>query len=239
MILLVKLLIAHLIGDFVLQPNSWIEDKEAKKGKSIKLYYHVLIHTVLTGLILLDYTLLPIALIIGGTHFVIDLCKLSMQNQANKRMVFTADQLAHLLIILILSNYYEPILHTIQMDGAKNQLYLIVLAVLLLVPVSSKTIIILISKWSPKIGDGEEDSLKDAGQYIGILERLFVFGFVILGQIQAVGFLLAAKSVFRFGDLKDPTDRKLTEYILIGTLLSFGIAILIGYTYLYLDKNIK
>lgn len=183
MILLVKLLIVHLIGDFVLQPNSWIEEKEAKKGRSIKLYYHILIHTALTGLVLLDLTLLPIAIIVGGTHLIIDLCKLSMQNQENKRIAFTIDQLAHLLVILILTNYYEPILHTVQINTAKNQLYLIVLAALLLVPVSSKTIKILISKWSPKTGDGEEDSLKDAGQYIGILERLFVFGFVIIGQI--------------------------------------------------------
>jgi hypothetical protein len=51
---------------------------------------------------------------------------------------------------------------------------------------------------------------------------------VILGRWEAIGFLLAAKSVFRFGDLKESKDRKLTEYILIGTLLSFGVAILIG-----------
>jgi hypothetical protein len=61
-----------------------------------------------------------------------------------------------------------------------------------------------------------------------MLERLFVFTFVITGNWEAIGFLLAAKSVFRFGDLKESKDRKLTEYILIGTLLSFGIAILIG-----------
>jgi hypothetical protein len=40
-----------------------------------------------------------------------------------------------------------------------------------------------------------------------------------------VGFLIAAKSVFRFGDLKESKDRKLTEYILVGTLVSFGLAI--------------
>jgi hypothetical protein len=39
---------------------------------------------------------------------------------------------------------------------------------------------------------------------------------------------LAAKSIFRFGDLKESKDRKLTEYVLIGTLLSFGIAIAVG-----------
>ncbi|TVR27761.1 MAG: DUF3307 domain-containing protein, partial [Balneolaceae bacterium] len=39
---------------------------------------------------------------------------------------------------------------------------------------------------------------------------------------------LAAKSIFRFGDLTRSKDRKLTEYILVGTLLSFLIAIATG-----------
>ena len=73
-----------------------------------------------------------------------------------------------------------------------------------------------------------EKSLPNAGKYIGILERLLVFIFVVTGHWEAIGFLVAAKSVFRFGDLKDSRDRKLTEYILIGTLLSFGIAIIVG-----------
>jgi hypothetical protein len=46
--------------------------------------------------------------------------------------------------------------------------------------------------------------------------------------------LLAAKSIFRFGDLKEARERKLTEYILIGTLLSFGIAIATGIVVRYL-----
>jgi hypothetical protein len=54
---------------------------------------------------------------------------------------------------------------------------------------------------------------------------LFVFTFIITGHFEAIGFLLAAKSIFRFGDLKEAKDRRLTEYVLIGTLLSFGIAL--------------
>jgi hypothetical protein len=91
-----------------------------------------------------------------------------------------------------------------------------------------------IAKWSPGKGDQKDESLMEAGKYIGILERLFVFAFVILGHWEAIGFLLAAKSIFRFGDLKESKDRKLTEYMLIGTLISFGIAILAGLSYLYL-----
>ena len=63
---------------------------------------------------------------------------------------------------------------------------------------------------------------------------LFVFVFIITNHWEAIGFLLAAKSVFRFGDLTSSKDRKLTEYILIETLLSFGIAIFLGVLYLYI-----
>ena len=40
-----------------------------------------------------------------------------------------------------------------------------------------------------------------AGEWIGYIERVLILTFVITGNIEAVGFLLAAKSVFRFDDL--------------------------------------
>ena len=40
MILLIKLLLAHIIGDFFLQPEKWVKEKEKKKLKSEKLYFH-------------------------------------------------------------------------------------------------------------------------------------------------------------------------------------------------------
>ena len=111
----------------------------------------------------------------------------------------------------------------------------LVLALLIITFVSSKIIKVWISKWAPETEDKDEESLSQAGAYIGILERLFVFSFVVTNNIEAVGFLLAAKSVFRFGDLKESKDRKLTEYILIGTLISFGIAILTALLYAYIQ----
>lgn len=84
------------------------------------------------------------------------------------------------------------------------------------------------SNWAISLEENHADSLVSAGKYIGILERLFVFTFVVTGNWDAIGFLLAAKSVFRFGDLKESKDKKLTEYILVGTLLSFSIAVAVG-----------
>ena len=98
--------------------------------------------------------------------------------------------------------------------------------------VSAIIIKIIITQWNPESKKENNDSLAKAGRYIGILERLFVFIFVITNHWEAIGFLLAAKSVFRFGDLTSSKDRKLTEYILIGTLLSFGFAIFLGILYL-------
>lgn len=87
---------------------------------------------------------------------------------------------------------------------------------------------VLLANWAKALEESEGESLVNAGRYIGILERLMVFIFVLTDHWEAIGFLLAAKSIFRFGDLKESKDRKLTEYILIGTLLSFGIALLTG-----------
>jgi hypothetical protein len=47
---------------------------------------------------------------------------------------------------------------------------------------------------------------------------------ILLGQPEAVGLLIAAKSILRFGAVKD--DRAASEYVIIGTLASFGWALL-------------
>ncbi|MFW5760036.1 MAG: hypothetical protein ACOCXH_03530 [Cyclobacteriaceae bacterium] len=49
--------------------------------------------------------------------------------------------------------------------------------------------------------------------------------------------MIAAKSVFRFGDLKEAGQRKRTEYILIGTLISFTLSILFGIFTKYLIET--
>jgi len=52
MIILLKLLLAHFVGDFMLQPESWVVDKEEKKIRSMRLYLHFLLHGALVWLFL-------------------------------------------------------------------------------------------------------------------------------------------------------------------------------------------
>lgn len=225
--ILIKLILAHLIGDFFLQPDSWVKEKDKRKLKSPKLYLHVLIHIALLFIVLWDLSQWPIIFIVGLSHFAIDALKLMLQNKKTKRLLFFLDQLLHLLVIVVV--YWIFIATDISLDSilTDNTLILLTAILFLTLPVSiiMKSIFL---KWNiSKLTEGNE-SLKDAGKYIGILERILVFVFVILDHWEAVGFLITAKSVFRFGDLKESKERKLTEYILIGTLISFGIAILIG-----------
>lgn len=229
--IVIKLLLAHLIGDFFLQPTSWIEEKEKKVLRSPKLYLHVFIHVVLLFLILWDISKWPMILIIGSSHLVIDALKLKFQNKKTKRLLFFIDQFLHLLVIVLV--YWFFVAEEVGLDQllTNHTLLLLTCVLFLTLPVSiiMKNIFL---KWNiSKVVEGNE-SLKDAGKYIGILERVLVFVFVIFDHWEAVGFLITAKSVFRFGDLRESKERKLTEYILIGTLISFGIAILIGLLYL-------
>ena len=80
-----------------------------------------------------------------------------------------------------------------------------------------------------KLGaQGEEVDKQEynTGRLIGLLERIFVFLFVLIGQYTAIGFILAAKGVARFQDFK---SRTFAEYVLIGTLLSSLLAMIIAY----------
>lgn len=230
--LLLQLLIAHIIGDFALQPDKWVHHKKKKKHLSPYLYLHLGVHT-LALLLLLQfdsrYWLGIIAIV--ASHFLVDLTKLHLTEKINARLLFIADQLVHIAIIIGVVYAYQP--NALQFDFLYSpKVLLLVLSLLMVTSVSMVIMKLAMSRWS-LIEDNSKDSLQDAGKYIGVLERLFVFGFIVLNQWQAIGLLIAAKSVFRFGDLSKAKDRKLTEYILIGTLLSFGLAIVTGLAYIY------
>lgn len=223
MMLMAQLLLAHLIGDFVLQPASWVEEKERRKARSPKLYFHVLIHFALLMLIVGDLDFWRYALPIAALHLAIDALKLYSQNARSKRRWFFIDQALHLTVLTAAWWIYtEPSITDFQ--GIGPGAAMLALAIVFLTTPVSVVIQVLLSNFSPE--RSKNTSLANAGKYIGMLERLLILLFILVGQWSGVGFLLAAKSIFRFGDLKEAQDRKLTEYIMIGTLLSFGIAIL-------------
>ncbi len=231
MILLTKLFLAHLIGDFMLQPYRWVVHKEAHKAKSKYLYLHILVHFVVTMLLLWDLAYWKMVLIIVVSHYFIDLTKLyTAPFFKNKSIPFFIDQFLHVLVLYACSYYGGVMLQTA--NWFQHLDWGLVTAIVF---VSFPAAIImgkLLEGMSAQI-EFDHKSLSNAGKYIGILERLFVLLFIILGRWEAIGLLITAKSVFRFNDLKEGNSRKLTEYILIGTLLSFGLAMVTGLVYMF------
>ncbi|MFT6996943.1 MAG: hypothetical protein ACJAQ4_000688 [Cryomorphaceae bacterium] len=234
-LIFIKMLLAHILGDFVFQPKKWVEDKLERRHKSKYLYFHILIHLVaLLVIFRFDFEYWLVFLVVPISHFAIDLIKLNLHEKVNARWLFIFDQLAHLLVIVGLAAYYFPA--SISGELLSELHLFLLLCVLVLTFAGSVFIQVLMSRWIVA-EDKDDQSLPAAGKYIGMLERLFIFTLVILNQWSAIGFLITAKSVFRFGDLSRAKDRKLTEYILIGTLLSFGLAILIGVIFSRLYKE--
>ncbi|MFD2588395.1 DUF3307 domain-containing protein [Croceitalea marina] len=236
MLLALKLVLAHFLGDFVFQPARWVEDKLEKKARSKYLYFHIGVHLVVL-LFLLQFKHIGSIVIIIVSHYLIDLAKLTLTNEKNFRWLFAADQLAHLLVLVGVVYAIESF--TIDFSFLLSPEMLLFFAMIAFVSYVSAIIIkMLLAPYITELAKDEEEgegtSLKNAGRYIGMLERIFVFVFILLGQWSAIGLLITAKSVFRFGDLNKGKNRKLTEYVLIGTLLSFGLAILAGLAYNYL-----
>lgn len=241
---LIRLLIAHLLSDFIFQPASWVDDRMEKKWKSRKLYIHTFITFILTYLALYRWELVWFALAITALHFLADIGKACLLPKAKLKFsswkhidlhFFLGDQAIHLLTIIAYWFFFCN-QNKILTDGVFSQIQntevLLILGSYLLVTIPYSVLIEnLTSFWNDQIQQHKtlkSESLKDAGKWIGIIERILILTFTLLGQYAPIGFILAAKSIFRFGDLTKSKDHMRTEYVMIGTLLSFTLAIITG-----------
>ncbi len=76
-----------------------------------------------------------------------------------------------------------------------------------------------------------DEGTQRVGRHIGYVERIIMVTFVLGGHYDAVGLLIAAKSILR---VSDERARQQTEYILLGTLLSVAAALLLAMATRYL-----
>lgn len=222
---LFSLLAAHFIGDFFTQTDNGILQREKRGWKAPYMYLHGGIHFVLIWLLLWNIDAWFIALIVAVSHVMIDGIKVFLKDKVGTVKLFFSDQIAHVGVIIgVWVLFYNPELSF----SLTNDTWFILGGFLLVTNPAAYTIGTIMDFWSDDIKLDNNESLPDAGKTIGILERIFVYMAIIIGSPEIIGFLIAAKSVFRFGDISHAKNRKLTEYILIGSLLSFLIAAGVG-----------
>ena len=223
---LIRLLAAHFLSDFVLQPDSWVKAKNDKQLRSREFW----LHTALYTLIALWFTCFEgwwwIALILFVSHTLIDWWK---SRQKNTLITFVADQASHLFVILIIWKIRFPanpdIGELFRTCVTDSSFWIILFAGIFLTKPAGVIIGMVTASFREKITGFEENTLLKAGTWIGILERLLIFLLVLIDQWEAIGLLVAAKSIIR---LKDG-DQKMSEYVLIGTLISISVAVLTGF----------
>lgn len=228
--LLLLQLIAHTISDFYLQTNELCADKEKKGFKSPILYIHVLITFLCAWLFSFSFNFWWMSLIIAATHLLVD----TLKCYASKcKYIFFIDQLLHLIVIVAACYLWNRDLPDF-LYCIEEKYFALFLGILVCMKPSNIIIKEIIkvagitvskpNKESDKHKEENTEELPNAGKLIGNVERLLSFTFVILGQYEAVGFIIAAKSILRFAE----GDKAKSEYVLVGTLLSFSIAVFLG-----------
>mgnify|MGYP004623945333 FL=1 len=238
MAILLRLLFAHVISDFIIQSDNMCNGKQGKtKKKYAYQLLHSFIHALTAYIFVADWSNWIIPLTIFISHILMDYIKVEyMKKDAAS---FIIDQLVHIAVIVILwlSIFNQD--GTFSQDFFKTEwnnlnMWTVVIAYLLTLKPTSVFLSLFIKKWTPTTT--ADKSLPNAGIWIGYFERILILTFILTGNAEGIGFLLAAKSIFRFGELSKAQEIKTTEYVLIGTLASFTIAILIGFTVLQIIK---
>lgn len=222
----VLLLAAHVFGDFVFQSDHMVRTKR----NPLVLLLHAAIHLGLAIIVLGTWHIGLVALI--AAHLVIDLIKVHACPPTLRW--FLADQAAHLGTVAAAAVLMPGLWSTgcwssllpPQVVDLIPQGWLYLSGLIVATRAGGIAVGLMLQPYLETAPQLTQGSLPGAGKLIGELERLATFLLILLGQPTAVAFLVAAKSVLRFETARD--DRKISEYIIAGTLASIGWALLIA-----------
>lgn len=225
--LLLLQFIAHILTDYTFQTDEKAKNKNELGFKSPFLKWHILVAFITSCVLSFQVNFIPYAVVIAITHWIIDGFKpVFSKNKYFAKYGFFIDQFLHLLMIVLVICFYvfENKIIINNLGFQLNTQYLAIILAYLICVKPTNIIIKEVFHVFDITFKQNGDELVNAGKLIGLIERWLVLTFVLVNHLDAVGFLLAAKSILRY---KDDNTLK-TEYVLIGTMLSFGIALFLG-----------
>lgn len=222
-----SLIFCHLFADFILPVKIL-----SKKG--LTAFVYSIIHVSLVIFILLcgDYNnyeeFKPVFLgIIFIEYLIIGLIKDRIAKKFKNHIVFIIEQTYHFVILLAIAYLWFNNSYIYWNNGFFYSIIACSMGIIGITRFSSKLMELVTNDFINQNVDLKKDiesGLIGGGKYIGILERSLIFVFILINQPIAVGFLIAAKSLLRIES--DPKQHRRMEYILVGTLFSFLLAVL-------------
>ncbi|MGJ8584712.1 MAG: DUF3307 domain-containing protein [Marinosulfonomonas sp.] len=230
---LAALLLAHVLADYVFQTTFMVK----YKSKPTILLLHGVI--VLATLHLCTGTpTAPGLYILAALHLIIDAVKVRFFDDSFRPHI--VDQIIHLVSLVALAAFAPDIWSNGFYSGVKW-----LPALMLLVAggiYTTRAGGFAIEKFMrPFQLPATEYSLPGGGAIIGLLERGLIYVLMLAGLPIGIGFLIAAKSVLRFETIQgtdDKNSRHMAEYVIIGTLASFGWAILVSLAVIILLQKV-
>jgi hypothetical protein len=213
--LLIALICAHLLADFVFQTTNMVLNKH----RPVFMLMHGLHVFALTALF--SGGAMALSLGIALTHVAIDAIKVHLAPDTLR--TYLLDQCAHLAILLcavmwlpnaLLEPWWPPL------STDMIQVALVLSGLITATMAGGPAVGHLMARYK---FDAQPDGLEYAGRIIGLMERGLIFLMVMIGEPSGIGFLIAAKSILRFDTVS--RDQKMSEYVIIGTLASFGWAL--------------
>jgi hypothetical protein len=219
--LLIRFLLAHIAADFVLQSNRMVSNK---RWLSPSMGLHILIVFVLArGFSGLWLSSLVIALL----HWGIDSVKIALRKQYphHEGALFAADQAMHGLSILLVwcwqCDLFAQGLPALLQPFTDYRTSVVLLGYAFLIWPVGYFIRYALQRIATDLPD---ERIAHGGKLIGRFERIIILTFVLLQSYEAIGFLITAKGILRFGE----KDRLTSEYVLVGTMISYALSILTG-----------
>ncbi|HEV7968602.1 MAG TPA: DUF3307 domain-containing protein [Candidatus Acidoferrales bacterium] len=236
--LFLAIYLAHLLGDFVFQTDRIAAGKKAGRWQSYLV--HGLTHYA--AILAIVWTVNPrlfwtgkfhgVALSVCAIHLLLDWAKSSLTKAQwipDNIWAFVVDQAAHLATIAsgtfvithpplqLLAFYLQEV------RAVQNKLLLVAVIYVLSVFGGGYFIRYLIAPLWKETDKESSDEVRNAGLYIGWMERFLVLTAIFLQSPGTIGLIFAAKSIARYPEMQ--SSSRFVEYFLIGTLLSITIAI--------------
>ncbi len=224
---LLRLLFAFVLGEFVL-----LSKNKLIANTSLRLALRFLI--VIWCYIFFTKNL-GLGLLVCSIRLGLNLLFLSSKKMANhfaRNLMRIEILLSFIFILVVWGIYYSKSISVKSLYNSlfyDNKLLLVILGYILVLWPSSLfvgyfTDRLILSK-NTAFSANMNPNISKQSQWIGLFERMIILTLVLNVQYEAIGFLITGKSIIRFSG-KD--SRIMSEYILVGTLMSYTIAIMAG-----------
>ncbi|MAQ38994.1 MULTISPECIES: DUF3307 domain-containing protein [Thioclava] len=226
------LLFAHAFTDFAFQSSDMAAKKAGRELAALATHIAILAGlTLLVGL-QLSWALIGVLALVALSHLVIDIAK-SFAPREQALAAFLGDQAAHLAATALIAAAFPTFWANSLWANLSWLPGALTLATGLLITTRAGGFAVgmLMAQYE---NDAPPEGLPQGGRMIGLLERGLIFLLVLAGQPSGIGFLIAAKSILRFEAVSKDGANPKSEYVIIGTLASFGWALAASYATLAL-----